>query len=384
MTDARPGDRGGRALVGSPAWRADVAARQTEVLAGARRVTVTCAAPIGAGGLGRHLEELLAALARRGSELACICEGGSHEGVQVLDGAGRRPLRHALTPLSRLSPALRIWLTSSEFDIRAARLLAGCEQLIGFNGTSLAQLRAARAAGWASVLASATVHARVLVRRHAQARERYPLERSWSRGVLARNLAEYELAQTIQVSSRLSWESFVNEGVPEERLAMFPLSPAERFVPREREPEASTFDVVYAGGLTVDKGVPLLIDAVRRLGHADLRLRLVGGWKTPGMRRFVQAAAAADPRLQIGAADPLAALASARLYVHPAYSDGFGYAPAEAMACGVPVLVSEDTGMKELVRATGAGAVLPTGDLDALAEAIDAAYRGRPVWSAGA
>ena len=42
----------------------------------------------------------------------------------------------------------------------------------------------------------------------------------------------------------------------------------------------------------------------------------------------------------------------------------------------MPVLVSEDTGMKELIASAREGLVLPTGDLGALREAIAAAYRG--------
>lgn len=95
------------------------------------------------------------------------------------------------------------------------------------------------------------------------------------------------------------------------------------------------------------------------------------------MRRFLMRARARDPRITIGPGDPLPRLRQARLFAHPAYEDGFAYAPAEALACGVPVLVSEDTGMKELVDPGVTGIVLPTGDLDALTEAIDAAYRGQ-------
>jgi len=94
------------------------------------------------------------------------------------------------------------------------------------------------------------------------------------------------------------------------------------------------------------------------------------------MRRFVQGACAADPRIVAGPGDPLPSLRRASVCVHAAYEDGFGYAPAEALACGVPLLVSEDTGMKELIDSPRAGLILPTGDLDALSEAIDAAYRG--------
>jgi glycosyltransferase involved in cell wall biosynthesis len=94
------------------------------------------------------------------------------------------------------------------------------------------------------------------------------------------------------------------------------------------------------------------------------------------MRRFVQEACAADPRISARPGDPLPHLQRARLCVHPAYEDGFAYAPAEALACGVPVIVSEDTGMKDLISASGAGLVVASDDMDALSDSIDAAYRG--------
>jgi glycosyltransferase involved in cell wall biosynthesis len=74
--------------------------------------------------------------------------------------------------------------------------------------------------------------------------------------------------------------------------------------------------------------------------------------------------------------DPLPHLRDARLCVHPSYEDGFAYSPAEALACGVPVIVSEDTGMKDLIERDRDGLVLPTGDVKLLTEAIEAAYRG--------
>jgi glycosyltransferase involved in cell wall biosynthesis len=78
----------------------------------------------------------------------------------------------------------------------------------------------------------------------------------------------------------------------------------------------------------------------------------------------------------VGHGDPFSALRTAALYVHPTYNDGFAYAPAEALACGVPVIVSEDTGMKDLIEPGRTGLVLPTGDVGALTQAIEAAYRG--------
>jgi glycosyltransferase involved in cell wall biosynthesis len=357
--------------VGSEQWRASALARQERELPDGR-VLVTCSAPFGGGGLGRHLAEIIGALERRGQEADYICEARpdgpadpEHE-VHV-----RRMV--ALAPLTRRSPAWRLWSASVGFDRAATRLLRDADHLIGFNGTSLRQFRASSSP---VSLVSATAHMRHVVEQHRRAHRSYPLEPPWATRVLARNLAEYERAERIHVSSRYVWDSFVAQGIAEERLAMFPLTPDPRFTSAVRDLGRSTFDIVYVGGLSVDKGVPLLLDAVARVPFEDLRLLLVGGWKTRGMRTFVTDACARDPRVSVVPGDPLERLRGASLYVHPTYSDGFGYAPVEAMACGVPVLVSEDTGMKDLIEEGGLGGVLPTGDCAALAEAIAACYRG--------
>jgi glycosyltransferase involved in cell wall biosynthesis len=301
----------------------------------------------------------------------------------------RRALDGAFAPVTRLSPAWRLWKVGARFDFDAALRLPAADHLIAFNGTSLAQFRAARRARYQSLaLVSATAHMRRVVRRHAESRRAYPLERSWATRMLERNLREYAQADRIYVSSRYVWESFLEEGLPESALAWFPLTPHPRYRPEPaaaRAQQPDTFDVLYVGALTVDKGVALLVDAVRRLPFADLRLVLVGGWKTRGMRGFLERARAQDARIEISAGDPLPRLRAGRLYVHAAYCDGFAYAAAEALACGLPVIASADTGMKDLIdEAPGNGLVLPTGDLDALSEAIAAAYRGEILHGRGA
>jgi glycosyltransferase involved in cell wall biosynthesis len=359
-------------------WRQRAQAAQQQALPSGS-VVVACSAPLGAGGLGRHLEEIVHALERRARPTVCIC-GSTRES----DPRGARA-GHAIpdpaTLLARspipLSLGLRTRAFTVEFDAYAAERLPRAEHLIAFNGQALIQLKAARRAGFQSrSLMAANSHLRHVARQHAKAHRRYPFEGSWTTSLIARNLKEYAQADRIYVASEYTRESFLREGFREESLVRFPLTPHPRFEPREPPPACDTFDIVHAGSLTVAKGVPLLIDAVRRLPHPDIRLILVGGWATRGMRRFIQSACAEDARISSGPGDPLAHLRAARLYVHPTYEDGFAYAPAEALACGVPMIVSEDTGMKELIDSPDSGVILPTGDLDALSEAIDAAYRG--------
>ncbi len=355
-------------------------AEQQRAAMPAGAVNVSCSAPLGKGGLGRHLQEILEALERSGQPATCI--SGSARAPTV--SAQRRPLPGAAERLAGLlatspapiSPGLRALAHAIEFDRSAARSLPPGEHLIAFNGQALAQLQEARRASYRSLaLVSANSHMRRVLRQHQAAHRRYPLEGSWARWLLPRNLKEYEQADMIYVASRYIRESFLEEGFSDDQMTDFPLTPHPRFDGHAERGASDRFEIVYSGSLAVHKGVPLLIDAFRRLPYADMRLTLVGGWGSRGMRRFVQDACAADRRITAGAGDPLVHLRTAALCVHPAYEDGFGYAPAEALACGVPVLVSEDTGMKDMIASTRLGLILATGDLDALTQAIEAAYR---------
>jgi glycosyltransferase involved in cell wall biosynthesis len=370
---------------------------------------VSCAAKPGVAGLGRHLQEIVDALDRRGERHVCICAPAqasteSHGAVRRLNDLRSRAAR--LGPLGRISPARRVGRARAKFDAYAAERLPEADHLLAFNRQALAQFAVARAKRFQSAsLVSGSAHVRRVARQHARAHEQYPIERSYGSHVAERYLDEYAQADRIYVSSRYAWESFLAEGIPEERLSLFPLTPHPRFAPGvastrfDRAGESSiegqeaqvgesvapdTFNVVYVGSLSVAKGVPLLVDALRRLPFEDLRLTLLGGPSTRAMRRYIAAACTRDPRIGAGPGDPLPHLLRAQLYVHPSYTDGFSYGAAEALACGVPVIASEDTGMKDLIEPGRTGLVVPTGELDVLTESIEAAYRGEALDGQGA
>jgi glycosyltransferase involved in cell wall biosynthesis len=365
--------------VGGELWRARAQRAQESALPRGSTV-VSCPAALGAGGLGRHLQEIVDALDRRGQQSVCICASEDPAGaVPPRRNVRTRAISSLLSlPPLRLDAAQRTLARSVEFDADAAARLPAAEHLIAFNGLALEQIRAARAKGYSSAsIVSATAHMSRVSEQYARAYRQHPLEGSWAPRLVKRTLLEYSTADRVYVSSEYVRQSFLAEGFAPEALALFPLSPHPRYGPGAAQPSSSTFDVVYVGGLSVVKGVPLLVDAFRALEHSDMRLHLIGGWSSRGMRRFIERACAEDPRIRAEHGDPLPRLQAARLYVHPSYCDGFAYAPAEALACGVPVIVSEDTGMKELLQERpDSGRTVATGERGMLSEAIDAAYRG--------
>src|SRR5262249_13534842 len=99
----------------------------------------------------------------------------------------------------------------------------------------------------------------------------------------------------------------------------------------------------------------------------DARLRLVG----PGgdaehlLAGASSRVSAAGPLDQQGLADELR---RGDCLVLPSRNDSYGMVVTEALACGVPALVSEMAGGQDLVRDGATGWVIPADDREALAE----------------
>jgi glycosyltransferase involved in cell wall biosynthesis len=188
---------------------------------------------------------------------------------------------------------------------------------------------------------------------------------------IRKTLREYALADRIYVHSEYVRQSFLDAGIPAEKLVRTVLHPDPRFVPPAEKVDDTTFRIVYVGRVEMTKGISLLLDAFDRLPTQNADLRIVGGWSTRSVRRRLQTRMRNDSRITVQPGDPLPVLQKADVFVHPSYEDGFGYAPMEALACGVPVVVTEDTGMKEYVRDGVNGFVVPTGSVDAIVAALE-------------
>jgi glycosyltransferase involved in cell wall biosynthesis len=341
---------------------------------------IACPAPYGVGGLGQHLRCIVED-ARTTTQLnGYYCSRGQ-AGDPLAREVGTSSFARWMSELTpfRLSPGWKTLIGSVSFDRNVAkRIPRGRNYFSGFVGSARNTLLRARRIGYARLdLESPTCHVLHVRERHLAARAAWPIEEDWLNAAYARRAQdEYQLADQIVVSSEYVKESFLSAGTPIQSLRRRHLRVDERFQSTTTRPKDGVFRVVYTGGLTVAKGVPVLVKAFGMLkGNAELRL--IGGWATRAMRRYLQSCLQRDPRIVIQPGDPLPHLQRADAYVHPAYQEGLGLAPLEAMACGVPVIVSADTGMKEYVTEGVNGYVVPTGDPGAIFERLEQMYRAR-------
>ena len=135
-------------------------------------------------------------------------------------------------------------------------------------------------------------------------------------------------------------------------------------------------EILFVGSLFAVKGLPILLDAMRRLldGGASARLRLVGdGPERASLAAYAKSLGIERDVIFEGPMDQertREAYAHADLVVLSSFAEGIPVVLMEAMAMGVPVVAPWVGGVPELVAGGHNGLLFPAGDREALAAAL--------------
>lgn len=150
--------------------------------------------------------------------------------------------------------------------------------------------------------------------------------------------------------------------------------------------------VLSLANLEPRKNLEALVEAYCALPE-DLReqvvLLLVGvdGWKDQALQallaeRVAQGHRIVRPSRRVSDADRAAVFSGARVLVYPSHYEGFGMPPLEALACGTPVITSDNSSLPEVVG--DAGVMVDSRDTLALTAALRACLQNWPAVSARA
>lgn len=132
--------------------------------------------------------------------------------------------------------------------------------------------------------------------------------------------------------------------------------------------------VAFLGRVSREKGLEVLAEAFEKVlaVHPEAVLGVIGDgpWKDEFQRRMAVNGRAVFTG-ELGGDELPRALASSAIFAFPSTTDTFGNAVLEALACGVPAVVTDQGGPKEIVEDRRSGIVVPGEDPAALAEALD-------------
>src|SRR6266568_8044836 len=185
-----------------------------------------------------------------------------------------------------------------------------------------------------------------------------------------RFLEEYQLATLGVVLSEKAAESFRIAGFPDEKLFYLPRGvDIERFKPGTRPP---IFRAIFSGALIERQGIHHLLEAWHRLNLRDAELWLLGSVHEeakPHLKKFWR-----DNIRTIGfARDVEKYLSQATIHIFPSQLEGSAKVTYEAAACGLPQVVTRESG--DVVRDGVEGIIVRPGDVNAIASAIEHFYQ---------
>jgi len=149
-----------------------------------------------------------------------------------------------------------------------------------------------------------------------------------------------------------------------------PLAPEDLVETKARLKLPDRF-ILFVGTIQPRKNLPTLLEAWAMMrDRPDLVVVGSWGWRFEAIRQQMERL---GPRVHhISSLDPAqlpAVYNLARVVAHPAWYEGFGLPPLEAMACGTPVIVSDRSSLPEVVGE--AGMVVPADDPDAWRDALE-------------
>lgn len=142
--------------------------------------------------------------------------------------------------------------------------------------------------------------------------------------------------------------------------------------------EEETFNLIYVGGVTQERGLGMALEALQLLSDPRIRLHIIGAGRDEALMEKLRA----EPRVILHGRVPWRELHMHYVRAHIGLAlyqplASFMYCPGENavkvleyMAAGIPVLCSDFPGLKAFVEDSGCGMVVSPDDPTAIAEKV--------------
>ena len=190
---------------------------------------------------------------------------------------------------------------------------------------------------------------------------------------ITRGLTEFELADFITVPSKFVYDSFITEGVDENKLFLVPYGvDIQKFYPSPEKRDNSIFRLLFVGQVGLRKGVPYLLKAWQQLNLPNAELWLAGRVVPSAEQIIIPYTQDLSIRFLGHVSDMQSLYHQVDTFVLPSIEEGSALVTYEAMACGLPLIYTFNTGA--VARNGIEGIEIPIRDVTALAAAIETLY----------
>jgi len=199
--------------------------------------------------------------------------------------------------------------------------------------------------------------------------------------IIEKELKEYEKANYIQIPSIYAKRTFLAQGIPESKLIYVPLGVSiSEFKPIPKND--NIFRIIYAGGMTLQKGVHYLLQAYSELRLPNSELLLVGRISDEIKPFFKKYEGKYKWVGHVPQKELYKYYSQSSVFVHMSIQEGLSLVIPQAMACGLPVICTTNTGGEDIVRDGIDGFIIPIRDVEALKEKLIYLYENPDICKA--
>ena len=244
-------------------------------------------------------------------------------------------------------------------------------------GQALRTFRRAKSLGVRTVLNHATGPARhwveVMLGEYRRVGLEIDSETVYDDKYWAREAEEYRLADLHCAASTVVRNQLLGCGVPAGKIWIVPYgaSPTLFFPPREKQ--FDSFRILFAGQLSLRKGVATLLRALSNIGRRDWKVDFFGPVSGEVQKDLADYQGNIPLQFHGSVSQPslAEAMRQSSVLVLPSLEEGFGLVVPQALACGTPCIVSDQVGAKDLISHQENGSIFPVGEPDVLAAELD-------------
>lgn len=257
-------------------------------------------------------------------------------------------------------------------------LIEDCDVFVGWTGSSLEALIQAREMGVRTVLERGSSHCTEW--RNLMSEEYDYLNKPFDQmyNFWQRELLEYELADYISIPSTFVRDTFVKRGIPKEKLLVNAYG-VDLSSFKQLKKEDDKFRIINVGGFSVRKGSRYLLQAFHELKLPNAELWHIGS-VSPEMQPFIKKYA--SDKIIFHGHKPQNELfkyySQGSVFVLMSIEEGMAMVQCQAMACGLPLIVTTNTGGADLIGEDNkAGYILPIRDVEQLKSRLIELYENK-------
>lgn len=281
-------------------------------------------------------------------------------------------------------PLLQHYHKSSIYNEAFDRLVASkiraktnYKAILAWSGMAEHSLRSAKRLNKLTVVGRESCHIKVQNRILSEEYIKYGLSYKVDTRITEKELREYDAADKIYVCSSFVKKTFLENGIPEEKLFLNPIAVPNLFKPATVERTASRFTILFLGKLTIRKGLRYLFEALEKINmrETDFQAWFVGA-ADPIIRREFESRK--RPNWKYIGFVPQTMLpeiiSQADVGIFPSLEDGFAQVVPQQLSCGIPVITTGTTGSSDFIKNGHNGFVVNPYDSDCIAERIEQVF----------